>query len=78
MEKEVKTINPSRVEMADPRRSQPVNSARSLKAVNRPHRQPTAAEVSALTFQKLQDVRIHVQELSNQFAHLLNRGSSLE
>lgn len=41
-------------------------------------RQPTAAEVSALVFQKLQDVRIHAQELSNQFARLLNRGSSLE
>jgi hypothetical protein len=41
-------------------------------------RQPTAAEVSALVFQKLQNVRIHAQELSNQFARLLNRGSSLE
>jgi len=41
-------------------------------------RQPTAAEVSILTFSKLLDARIHAQELSNEFARLLNRGSSLE
>ena len=41
-------------------------------------RQPTAAEVSILTFSKLRDARNHEQELSNEFARLLNRGSSLE
>ena len=41
-------------------------------------RQPTAAEVSLLTFTKLRDARNHAQELSNEFARLLNRGSSLE
>ena len=41
-------------------------------------RQPTAAEVSILTFSKLRDARRHAQELSNEFARLLNRGSSLE
>ena len=41
-------------------------------------RQPTAAEVSIITFSKLRDARIHAQELSNEFARLLNRGSSLE
>jgi hypothetical protein len=41
-------------------------------------RQPTAAEVSVLTFWKLRDARSHAQELSNDFARLLNRGSSLE
>ena len=41
-------------------------------------RQPTAAEVSMLTFSKLRDARRHAQDLSNEFARLLNRGSSLE
>jgi hypothetical protein len=76
MEKEVKAINAC-AEMADPQRSQSVNAAGSLQAANRTHRQPTA-EVSALAFRKLRDVRTHAQELSNQFARLLNRGSSLE
>ena len=40
--------------------------------------QPTAEELSRLTFTKLRDVRIHTQELHNRFARLLNRGSSLE
>ena len=41
-------------------------------------RQPTAAEVSVLTFWKLRYARSRTQELSNEFARLLNRGSSLE
>jgi hypothetical protein len=41
-------------------------------------RQPTAAEVSLLTFSMLRDARSRAQELSNEFARLLNRGSSLE
>ena len=40
--------------------------------------QPTHEEVSHLNFGKLGHIRIHAQELRNQFAHLLNRGSSLE
>jgi hypothetical protein len=43
-----------------------------------PFGQPTAAEVSRLTFAKLRDIRVHTQELRNRFARLLNRGSSLE
>ena len=39
---------------------------------------PTAEEISRLTFAKLRDLRIHAQGLRNQFARLLNRGSSLE
>lgn len=39
---------------------------------------PTAEELARLTFAKLRDLRIHAQELRNQFARLLNRGSSLE
>jgi hypothetical protein len=41
-------------------------------------RQPTAEELASVTFAELREVRIHTQELLNQFAHLLNRGSSLE
>ena len=41
-------------------------------------RQPTAAEVSILAFCKLRNAHNHAQELSNEFARLLNRGSSLE
>ena len=41
-------------------------------------KQPTAAELSILTFSKLRNARSHAQELSNEFARLLNRGSSLE
>ena len=41
-------------------------------------RQPTPAEVSVLTFSKLGEARTQAQELSNEFARLLNRGSSLE
>ena len=40
--------------------------------------QPTAEEISQLTFAKLRNLRVHSQELRNRFARLLNRGSSLE
>ena len=40
--------------------------------------QPTAEEVSRLVFAELRDSRVHAQEGRNHFAHLLNRGSSLE
>ena len=40
--------------------------------------QPTAEEVSRLVFAQLRDSRVHAQEARNYFAHLLNRGSSLE
>ena len=49
-----------------------------LQAAEGSFRQPTAAEVSILTFWKLRYARNHAQELSNEFARLLNRGSSLE
>jgi hypothetical protein len=41
-------------------------------------RQPTAAEVSTLAFWKSRCARTLAQERSNEFARLLNRGSSLE
>ena len=40
--------------------------------------QPTAEEVSRLVFAQLRDSCVHAQEARNYFAHLLNRGSSLE
>jgi hypothetical protein len=57
---------------------QPQLSLAELQAAEGTFRQPTAAEVSMLTFSKLRDARRHAQELSNEFARLLNRGSSLE
>jgi hypothetical protein len=41
-------------------------------------RQPTPADISRLVFAKLRDLRVHAQEARNHFAHLLNRGSSME
>ena len=42
-------------------------------------RQPTAEEVSRLTYGDLRDLRGSLpKEACNDFAHLLNRGSSLE
>jgi hypothetical protein len=49
-----------------------------FQAVEGSFRQPTAAEVSILTYCKLRYARSRAQELSNEFARLLNRGSSLE
>lgn len=50
-------------------------SGRTEKAL---FQQPTADEVSGVVFAKLRDLRVHAQEARNYFAHLLNRGSSLE
>jgi hypothetical protein len=69
--KEVETINPFPVEVVKKARVRAAGS----KAVCG---QPTAEEISRLTFAKLRDIRIHAQELRNRFARLLNRGSSLE
>ena len=57
---------------------QPQLSLAEVQAAEGTFRQPTAAEVSMLTFSKLRDARRHAQDLSNEFARLLNRGSSLE
>ena len=57
---------------------QPQPGLVEFQAADGTFRQPTAAEVSLLTFSKLRDARNHAQELSNEFARLLNRGSSLE
>ena len=57
---------------------QPQLSLVDFQAAEGSFRQPTAAEVSILSFWTLRDDRGHAQELSNEFARLLNRGSSLE
>jgi len=49
-----------------------------VQAAEASFRQPTAAEISMLSFLKLRAARTHAQELRNEFARLLNRGSSLE
>jgi len=59
-------------------KDQPQLSVAKLQAAEKNFRQPTAAELSILTFWKLRYARSREQELSNEFARLLNRGSSLE
>ena len=50
----------------------------ATQAAEETFKQPTEAELSIPTSWKLRYARIHAQELSNEFARLLNRGSSLE
>ena len=57
---------------------QPQLNLAEFQAPEESFRQPTPAELSILTFWKLRYARSHEQELSNEFARLLNRGSSLE
>lgn len=57
---------------------QPQLSLVEFQAAEGSFRQPTAAEISIINFWKLRDASSHAQELSNEFARLLNRGSSLE
>jgi hypothetical protein len=76
---EVEAADPSRAEVAKGTKPGDINDANgTLRGLKKVFRQPTATEVSSLTFGGLPDVRIHAPELRNQFAHLLNRGSSLE
>jgi hypothetical protein len=58
-------------------KDQPQLSLVELQAAEGSFRQPTAAELSILSFWKLRYARARAQELSNEFARLLNRGSSL-
>ena len=57
---------------------QPQLDLAAFQAAEGSFRQPTAAELSILTLCKLRYARSREQELSNEFARLLNRGSSLE
>jgi hypothetical protein len=71
----VEITNTSSAEKDQPP-SQPSLAEPQAAEVN--FRQPTAAELSILTFEDLREARSHAQELNNEFARLLNRGSSLE
>ena len=73
-ESKVKIINTLNAETDQ----QPQPNLVEVQAAEVSFRQPTAAEVSVLTFYKLRYARSHAQELSNEFARLLNRGSPLE
>ena len=53
-------------------------SIEELEAKEGNFKQPTAAELAVLTLSQLRYARSQAQELSNEFARLLNRGSSLE
>lgn len=57
---------------------QPQPSLMEPQAAEGTFRQPTSAEVSILIFPKSRDAQSQAQGLTNEFARLLNRGSSLE
>ncbi len=57
---------------------QPQLSLVEFQAAEGSFSQPTAAEISIVNFWKLRYAGSQAQELSNEFARLLNRGSSLE
>ena len=59
-------------------KDQPPLSLVEVQAAEESFRQPTPAELSILTFWQTRYARNRAQELSNEFARLLNRGSSLE
>jgi hypothetical protein len=70
---------PSRAEVTEEPRRSPVKDADGwLKDPKGVFRHPTAEEVSRLTRAKSCDSGLYAQEARNQFARLLNRGSSLE
>ena len=70
----MEVINPSSTEVATGNREITIGEPGSQSKPG----PPTPEEISRLTFAKLRDLRIHTQELRNQFARLLNRGSWLE
>ena len=74
IESKVEITNTSNAEKAQ----QPQVNLAEFQAAEGSFRQPTAAELSILSFWKLRYARSHEQELRNEFARLLNRGSSLE
>ena len=49
-----------------------------LQAAKGSFRQPTPAQLAILTYWNTRYARSQAQELTNEFARLLNRGSSLE
>ena len=82
MKRKRKQARESRVEITNTLNAEndqpPQLSLMEFQAAEGSFRQPTAAEVSILTFWKLRYARSRAQEIRNEFARLLNRGSSLE
>lgn len=71
--------SPSRAEVTEEPQRRPVKDADGWVKYPRGFCQhPTAEEVSRLTYGKSRDCGLYAQEARNQFARLLNRGSSLE
>lgn len=71
--------SPSRAEVTDKPQQSPLNDVDGwVKYPKGFSRHPTAEEVSRLTRGKSRDSGLYAQEARNQFARLLNRGSSLE
>ena len=71
----------SKVEITDKlyvEKDQPQLSLVELQTTEGNFRQPTPAELSILSFWKSRYAHSRAQELSNEFARLLNRGSPLE
>ena len=81
-EREERRATESKVEITNTLNSekyqQPQLNLAEFQAAEGSFRQPTAAELSILTFWQTRYARSREQELSNEFARLLNRGSSLE
>src|ERR1041385_9121091 len=73
-ESKVEIIDTSHVE----KDQQPQLNPMEVQAAEGSFRQPTSAELSILTFWKTRHGYSRAQEFSNEFARLLNRGSSLE
>jgi hypothetical protein len=75
----VEATSPSRVELTEKKILSTAKDAYRCRGDSKKVLvEPTSAEVSRLTFGTLRDLRVHDQEARNHFAHLLNRGSSLE
>ncbi len=75
----MEATNPIRVEVVKDTKRRNVSDAKGgLRDSKRFFGKQAPEEVPRLDFGQLRDIRVHAQELRNQFAHLLNRGSSLE
>jgi hypothetical protein len=75
----VEADNPCRAEVTKEKKRTPAKDTNGFPGhLKRVLRQPTFAEVAGLTFEPLRDIRVFHQQERNNFAHLLNQGSSLE
>lgn len=74
----VENNSPAGTEVADDPQRSLVTDVEGCLDTKGFFRQPTAEEVSYLALLQLCDLGTYSQQARNQFAHLLNRGSSLE